>query len=158
MSSVTLCSDFVGPNLLAVGTFHKELAIYDYRMPVQHWAISNLYHKGAVHCVKSPYCLSSGVEGQLSSGFPSTTTLDFSDADSMGDVSMLETSVNISMESTNSNSSIVSAGDSLPTSSPSQNIALYSGCKTGIIAAWDLRKFNVPVTEFKVFCGTNPTF
>ena len=147
-----MCSDFVGTNLLAVGTFHKELAIYDYRAPVQHWAISNLYHKGAVHCLRSPYSLSSGLEGQLSSGFPSTTTLDLSDADSMGDVSSVETSMNNSAEAANSASQVVSAGDSVSTPPPSQNIALYSGCKAGIIASWDLRKFNVPVAEHKVFC------
>ncbi|VDK32630.1 unnamed protein product [Taenia asiatica] len=154
MNSVVLCSDFVDPNLVAVGTFHKELAVFDFRVPSQHSALSNTYHQGTILCLKSLYGLFSGMEGHLSSGFPSTTTLDFSDADSvistMGDVSLHETSVNNSLEARNSLSSVVSAGDADVLPPPSQNVGFYSGCKGGTLAAWDLRKFSKPIGEHKL--------
>ncbi|CDS39362.1 F box:WD repeat containing protein 9 [Echinococcus multilocularis] len=154
MNSVVLCSDFVDPNLVAVGTFHKELAVFDFRVPSQYSALSNTYHQGTILCLKSLYGLFSNIEGSLSSGFPSTTTLDFSDADSvistMGDVSLHGTSINNSLEARSSLSSMVSAGDSDVLPPPSQNVGFYSGCKGGILAAWDLRKFSKPVGEHKL--------
>ncbi|VDM21931.1 unnamed protein product [Hydatigera taeniaeformis] len=155
MNSVVLCSDFVDPNLVAIGTFHRELAVFDFRAPSQHSALSNTYHQGTILCLKSLYGLYSDMESRLSSGFPSTTTLDFSDADSMistmGDVSIHEPSVNNSLEARSSLSSVVSAGDADVLPPPSQNVAFYSGCKGGILAAWDLRKFSKPIGEHKVF-------
>ncbi|KAL5107902.1 hypothetical protein TcWFU_006720 [Taenia crassiceps] len=154
MNSVVLCSDFIDPNLVAVGTFHKELAVFDFRVPSQHSALSNTYHQGTILCLKSLYGLFNDMEGHLSSGFPSSTTLDFSDADSvvstMGDVSLQETSVNNNLEAWNSLSSVVSAGDADTLPPPSQNVGFYSGCKGGILAAWDLRKFSKPIGEHKL--------
>nr|CDS27482.1 F box:WD repeat containing protein 9 [Hymenolepis microstoma] len=139
MTSSVLCSDFLKPNLVAVGTMNKEIKIFDYRVPTTTTtaaAFSNTFHTSTVLCLKSPYTITSG---SLSDGslFNSSSSLDFSDANSltsnMGDVCLNDTPEPTSTD--------------IPP--PSQNVAFYSGGKDGILAAWDLRNFNQPLARYK---------
>ncbi|VDO03315.1 unnamed protein product [Rodentolepis nana] len=139
MTSSVLCSDFLKPNLVAVGTMNKEIKVFDYRVPTTTTtaaALSNTFHTSTVLCLKSPYTITSG---SLSDGnlFNSSSSLDFSDANSvisnMGEICLNDTP------------------DPTPTDipPPSQNVAFYSGGKDGILAAWDLRNFNEPLARHK---------
>ncbi|KAM7543253.1 hypothetical protein Aperf_G00000004032 [Anoplocephala perfoliata] len=154
MGSAVLCSDFLDPNLVATGTFDRELSVFDYRAPNAAAALSNTYHRSTVLCLKSPYSITSASYGPLPSGFSSTTTLDFSDANSvvsnMGDVSTHDASEHSDLGGrTDLVSPAVSADDSTDKSPPPQNTAFYSGSKDGLLAAWDLRKFNQPIARRK---------
>lgn len=137
MTSSVLCSDFIKPNLVAVGTMNKEIKIFDYRVSTATaTAFSNTFHTSTVLCLKSPYTITSGslFDGNL---FNSSSSLDFSDANSMisnmGDVCLNDTP----------------EPNSTDIPPPSQNVAFYSGGKDGILAAWDLRNFNQPLGQHK---------
>ncbi len=144
MSSAVLCSDFLDPNLVAAGTFQRVLSVYDYRAQPQP-ALTNTFHQAAVLCLKSPYSLAGG--GALASSCATSTTLNFSDGDSM---------VSSVCDLTQDEGSIAGeeakmpAGDASQLPTPSQNVACYSGSKDGIIAAWDLRQFSRPVAQHRV--------
>ncbi|KAM3176120.1 hypothetical protein ACTXT7_007142 [Hymenolepis weldensis] len=146
MTSAVLCSDFLEPNLVAVGTMNKELKIFDYRVPTTtSAALLNTFHTSTVLCLKSPYSITSGSLSDENLFSNSTSSLDFSDANSltsnMGDVCL-----NDAPEPTT---------DIPP---PSQNVAFYSGGKDGILAAWDLRKFDRPLAQHKVICNKLSTY
>lgn len=146
MTSAVLCSDFLEPNLVAVGTMNKELKIFDYRVPTTtSAALSNTFHTSTVLCLKSPYSVTSGSLSGENLFSNSTSSLDFSDANSltsnMGDVCL--------------NEAPEPTSDIPP---PSQNVAFYSGGKDGILAAWDLRRFDRPLAQHKVICNKLSTY
>ncbi|VDD74495.1 unnamed protein product [Mesocestoides corti] len=153
MNSSVLCSDFVDQNLVAAGTFRKLLTVFDFRVPSEKPALSNTFHQSTVLCLESPYSIWKNSEDALGSLFSSTSTLNFSDADSlvssMGDSSLNE-SVIANSDPGTPRSPINPARDSPLLPSVSSNIAFYSGSEDGLLAAWDMRQFKKPVAEIKM--------